>query len=151
MKKITSVLRKHYDKLIILLLGFLGLATSCDPVAEYGTPNADFHFKGTVSNSANQAPIENIQVKVYMDDTIMISQSLTDNTGAYVIDLNLFPIEQQIKLSATDIDGSENGTFASKDTTFTLDISGLEGGDGHWYSGEADIVTDIPMNESTDK
>ncbi len=146
MKKITPALVKTFDKVIVLFLGFLGLATRCMPVAEYGTPHADYHFRGDITNKGNKEPIENIQVKVYQDDTLLIGQSVTDSAGAYAMDIDLFPLNYQFRITAEDTDGAESGLFASKDTVVSAEISDLSGGDG-WYEGEMEIRTDISLEE----
>jgi len=151
MKRLSSIFRKGYERLIVLLLGFMGLATRCMPVAEYGTPHADFHLKGNITGAVNKQPIENILVKVYLNDTLMINQGATDTNGEYAIDLDLFPIDQQIKLTAEDTDGTENGSYLAADTLINIDVSNLDGGDGHWYEGEMDIQANFSLDEENVK
>ncbi|MFZ5941045.1 MAG: radical SAM-associated putative lipoprotein [Bacteroidota bacterium] len=149
MKKVKTGLIKTYDKLIMAFLGFMGLATQCVPVAEYGMPHADYHFRGNITGRTGQQPIENIEVKVFESDTNLLGQCRTDANGDYTIDLQgMMTFDYQFRITAADTDGSENGLFTDKDTTITVDIEDLTGGDGNWYNGEMDIITDIELDES---
>ncbi|MDR0798866.1 MAG: radical SAM-associated putative lipoprotein [Dysgonamonadaceae bacterium] len=129
---------KNFDKLILVLLGILGL-TNCDmpkeygsPQAElYGCPSADYEVKGTVTNSLTSEPIRRIRV-VLNWDTIY-----TDDAGKYRFDFRDFP-QDRFNLKFEDIDGEENGgEFMPKtiELIFTDDDQ-IEKGSGHWYDGK---------------
>ena len=73
---------KFWDKIVVVLLGTLGVFTSCNKIASdcdcvyyppierdtneigimYGVLQADYEIRGTVLNQANLQPIPNIQV-----------------------------------------------------------------------------------------
>ena len=52
------------------------------------------------------------------DSTVEFAETTSDSSGSYhlQIDTDEITLPDSIRLTATDIDGAENGSFASKDT-----------------------------------
>jgi len=115
---------KFWDKIVVVLLGTLGVFTSCNKIASdcdcvyyppierdsfsiaYGVPQADYEIKGTIMNQANLQPIPNIQVVLNNGADFF----LTNSSGNY--GFNAYYKENQkniIQLKVEDIDGEENG------------------------------------------
>lgn len=139
MKKARIEIIKFYNIIIAGILSVFGFTTSCDPVAEYGTPSANFIVKGKVSSSETNKPIENIQV-------IMEGNSKTTNSNGEFEIVNMdFPGEKTYNLIIRDIDGENNLQFVDKDTLAEFKNPSYTGGDGHWYEGETKINIDIKL------
>ena len=119
---------KSFDKIIVVLLGFLGIFNSCERPCEYGVPHGQYEFKGIVTNKETSDPIQNIQVVTYRDTVY------TDNEGKFTFNV----ISPPFSLKVEDIDGEENGgDFAMQtiDVKFTK-ADQVEKGDGKWYEGK---------------
>ena len=144
---------KPYEKIIIALLGLIGLLTGCDlihpPVAEYGVPYANYELTGTVTDSITSIPIQNIKVTVTnthtyteKDSTFTRTDTLvskgTDKTGKYDIRFEFFPLEElTFEIKTEDNDGPANGgDFSPVNRQVTFKSSDLSGGKG-WYNGKA--------------
>ena len=112
---------KIFSKLIALLISITGIY-SCkdDPECLYGTPHADYIFKGTIS-SENNIPVKNIKVKVSNDISVTDS-TYSDDLGNYEIQVNE-ELNNKWIISAVDIDSSENGEFQNTDSVIVLDNS----------------------------
>jgi len=161
MKKIFF---KSCDKIIIALLGLIGLLTGCNlihpPVAEYGVPYADYEIKGTVTDSITSAPIQNIRVTVTQIQTYIEKDSIhthidtlalkeTDSAGKYDIRFQSFPLDKlTYKVKADDMDGLTNGgdfNSQAKDVLFIhTDLTGANGG---WYNGKALKIVDLKLKK----
>ena len=105
---------------------------------EYGTPEATYHVKGTVSDPDGQ-PIPGIQISNYgyPIDT-------TDTQGNYSYTHQDFP-RAPIPITFSDIDSTLNGSY--QDTTVSLPTTGihLSGGDGNWNFGHGLVQFDITL------
>ena len=147
--------------LLVTLGGMLGVNfAGCDeilsPTCEYGTPEATYHVKGTVTN-ANGQPIPGIGVRIYdpwgeEPDTTMSSiySDTTDAEGRYsVIFERSFP-GSTLPLKFNDIDGEANGSYLDTVVYISTDNVQTNGGDG-WYEGEGIITQDVVLKEKTDK
>jgi putative lipoprotein (rSAM/lipoprotein system) len=94
---------KFFDKIILLLLGFVGILYSC---AKYGMPVDEFEIKGAVTDITH-VPIKNIRVvqrgggHSESGDT-----SYTNPQGQYAFKLWG---GHNMRLKVEDIDGEENG------------------------------------------
>ena len=107
---------KSFDKVIVVLLGVLGIFNSCEQPDMYGMPperyNPRYRFHGIVTDKETSNPIQNIRV-VGQGDTIY-----TDTEGKF-----LFPsMNAEFHLKIEDIDGEANGgEFETQeiDVTFT--------------------------------
>ena len=118
---------KFFDKIIVVLLGFLGMFYSCRQPCEYGTPHGEYVLKGIITDKETHKPIQNIQIGEYV-------KIYTDADGKYVIYNN----SPNFHLRIDDIDGEENdGYFHSKEIEgqFTQ-ADQIEKGDGEWYKGK---------------
>ena len=145
-------LLNHFDKIILSLLAILGFA-ACEPMAEYGTPSAEFIIKGTVTDSVSSIPIPNI--RIIRGDSTSYSYPLfdtiyTDATGKYEMSVNAFPVESPtFQLKADDIDGTQHGgdfqsktvqvVFTSTDWTETKSTP--------WFVGKAQKTVDFKLRK----
>jgi len=135
MKKMKKRIIKSFDKMIVVLLGLLGMFAgcksksdcSCEPKTTfeplYGvTPvyYVDCVVKGTVTNKTNSKPIANIQINEW---------SYTDAKGNYKVECYEEDPNQKniIHLKLEDIDGEENGGhFKTKEIAIKLTDADLE-------------------------
>lgn len=143
---------KLLDKILIATLTCLGLS-QCEIInsrVEYGTPNATYEIKGTVSNIADAKPIKNIRiVRKSRHDFYHDTVTYTDNNGKYYFNFKAFPTIDTIKLQVTDIDGEQNdGEFAEKtiNVIFT-NADKVEKGDGHWNNGKYSKTQNIQLSQ----
>ena len=107
---------KFFDKIIIVLLGILGIVTSCCVVCMYGEPVAEYEIKGVVTDKTSTSPIKNIRIIKQLYDNS--SDTLyTDSQGKYVFNFGeQYVFGAPIHLKIDDIDGEENGgSFASQE------------------------------------
>ena len=144
--------------LIVALGGLLGIPMACEKEGEmYGTPQAHYHVKGTVTNEQGQ-PIAGIGVgerKHWNEagDSLLITGYLdtTDSEGRYKVDCNhAFP-RRPLSVDFHDIDGVGNGSYNDTVVTVKTENVQLSGGDGHWYEGEATVIQNVVMTEKTNK
>jgi len=121
--------------LIASAASLLGINVSCEMPVEYGTPEARYDVKGVVS-APDGSPVRGIAV-AHRSDT-------TDALGRYRVSYLIFPNED-IQLSFSDIDSTQNGNF--RDTTVTLSTRDvpLTDGDGHWFYGRGSINYNITL------
>lgn len=153
---------KFFDKTLIGLLAAFGFFSACEPVVEYGTPTADYEFKGTITDSVKSVAIQNIKVivtltKSYeMSDTTIsridtLGSTSTDISGKYDIQFQEFPLDDNtFRIEAKDEDGDANGgdfKSGTKDVSFKL--SDLEGKKSGWYDGKAIKTIDIMLQPKT--
>jgi putative lipoprotein (rSAM/lipoprotein system) len=124
---------KLFDKIIVILLGFLGIFNSCSTQVEYGTPYGDYELNGVVIDKETSNPIQNIQiVNEGYRDTIY-----TDAEGKYVFVYNNYELYNRFPLKIEDIDGEENGgDFATQEMLVTFSKEDqVKPGKG-WYEGK---------------
>ena len=113
MKKLSI---KFFNKIIVLLLGLLGVSTGCkDESVEYGVPSASYEIKGVVTDKENTQPIKDIRVIRSIDSAPeRWVTSYTDSEGKYSLSFGLF--DAGFYLIFEDIDGEENGgNFEAKE------------------------------------
>lgn len=139
MKKIKLRAINYYNVILSALMALLGFTTSCDPQDEYGTPSAKFIVRGKVSSVANGLPVQNIRVKILNDS------SFTTSGGEYEVESNSFPGDQIINIRFEDVDGSANGQYSTLDTSVQFIDPQFTGGDGNWYSGQAEKTFDVEL------
>lgn len=141
------------EKIIIALLAALGFG-GCERMGkemygvpgtvEYGSPHADYHISGHVTDPAGE-PVEGIQVVV--GNGYNAAGILTDEAGAYTIEtLNYFG--SQLEVTATDIDGETNGSFATETVAVKITPDDYTGGKG-WYRGSVTKEVDFELDETT--
>lgn len=118
---------KLIAKLFASLLSLFGVLSSCDydrVTATYGIEGV--HFHGYTFSSGDNSNIPEIQVKLSsIDSTVEFAETTSDSSGSYYlgIDTDEITLPDSVLLTATDIDGEENGSFISKDTLLVLDES----------------------------
>ena len=144
--KIRFYLNKKENSLLFLLLGFIGVITSCDDENNveplYGTPSADFIINGSVKSTSAQLPIENIQV-IMRNDTIY-----TNANGDFTINNNSTPQDTVYTIKLNDIDGSTHGSFQNKEMTVIFSGNNFAGGDGNWYHGKVEKDIEVSLDET---
>jgi len=138
MSKVQFAYLKTYNRIIALLLTFLGVTVSCAK-AEYGTPSANFIVNGNIKSSVTNQPIQNVRVVMENDSTY------TDATGHYQVGESRFPVSQTFTIKIKDLDGSLNGEFNNFDTLVEFKDPQFINGDGHWYDGETTKVLNIKL------
>jgi putative lipoprotein (rSAM/lipoprotein system) len=123
---------KFLDKIIIVLLSFLGILSSCIAPAEYGTPYADYEVKGVVKSKENSQPIQNIRViHQRYADTIY-----TDAEGNYTLNC-MGDLFDYFNMKVEDIDGIENGgEFLTQEVTLKFTKDDLVKKGSGWYEGK---------------
>jgi putative lipoprotein (rSAM/lipoprotein system) len=118
---------KFWDKIIFLLLGILGVFSSCNKSNSdcgcehytanmYGVNYTDYVvIRGTVMNKANSKPIPNIRV-ITKINAAYIDTLYTNSEGYYDFFIQQSGIEKGSRLKFEDIDGESNGGyFATKE------------------------------------
>lgn len=152
----------YYSSMAVLLplLGF----QSCDGVfnqkCEYGSPTANYKFKGDVTTE-DAVPVKGIKVVVirkYDSETHRIDSTLTNEQGKYIINHNngyLGNLDYDIKygnlyVTFEDIDGNKNGGSFTSDTlkNNNLKVTKTKKGDGNWYNGEFEIEGNINLKKN---
>ena len=97
----------------VLLGSTLGLA-GCPFAAEYGMPHASFDLDGAVVDDQTGDPIPGIEVG--FDGNTASSGP----DGSWSMDVEFaYACGPDCTISARDIDGSDNGSFAESSTAFT--------------------------------
>ncbi|MDR0798865.1 MAG: radical SAM-associated putative lipoprotein [Dysgonamonadaceae bacterium] len=139
MKMMKNAIIKNFDRLILLLLGILGL-TNCDidmPV-EYGSPTGEYQITGTVTNGETGKPIPQIQIVRSLDPDFDVRPDTlyTNEEGKYIIYMH--GLNTPVNLKFEDIDGEENGGYFQSKTleTAVTKKDQVQKGDGHWYKGK---------------
>ena len=143
--KIKYLKLKHW--LIALGAAALGMNVGCERtmMCEYGTPEATYHVKGRVT-APDGTPVPGIEVSQNWapESSNRQPRDTTDeqgnfNTTFYRVCLNA------IRLTFSDIDSTENGSYCDTSLNIpTRDIP-LSGGDGHWYGGEGTVNVDVTL------
>ena len=148
----AKAVKKRFLKIISAVLGgilsLLGLSSSC--MSAYGTPTAEYTFKGKVTSSSTGDPISGIKVTVDSSTVYdSFAQSiLTDESGAYeiIVDYGGIPEENIVYIRALDVDGELNGSFDDAQKSHTIKETDFSGGDGSWNEGSATATIDIQMD-----
>ncbi len=144
--------------LLVSLGSLLGVSVaSCTPACEYGTPEATYHVKGTVTDGQGH-PIQGIGVMEQMhwsDEThspvTTGYQDTTDKDGNYNVTLlGGFP-HQPVTVDFNDIDGVQNGSYRDTMVTVATDDVPLTGGTGSWYEGEGNVTLNVTLTEKANK
>jgi len=117
-------------------------------VAEYGMPWAKYTVSGTIRTSDTRLPINGIRVT--LRDTAAGSHPFdtvyTDTAGKYSVEYSNAPWDNTWILHAEDVDGSANGTYDAKDTTFSIPDTALDSANGAWYRGHGKKNIDLDLN-----
>ena len=141
--KIKYLKLKHW--LIAVGAAALGMNVGSERtmMCEYGTPEATYHVKGRVT-APDGTPVPGIEVSQNWGAESRHPFDTTDAQGNFKTTVRSFPWEQ-IQLTFTDIDSTENGSYCDTSLNIpTRDIP-LSGGDGHWYGGEGTVNVDVTL------
>lgn len=150
------------NKIIVWLLALLGFGAAtagCGNLMygsptpdEYGTPHASFEVKGKVTDQAGE-PVRGIKISVNWDNPAIVSEdhlsATTDSKGEYVLqDSFAWPATGKLAVTATDVDGAENGgDFATKTVNVEVKESDYTGGSGSWNHGAMRKTADFELTE----
>ena len=152
---------RWYNAVLTALLSVLGFSCSIDEpdeygpiIMEYGTPYADYVFKGSVTDEAG-TPIQGIKtsLKSVFDNenehyVLGLDSVETDVSGNYQLKY-VGTQDRGLKIIVEDIDGEANGGEFLSDT---LDIDYKKAvqtkkSDEFWYEGAYDISQDIKLKK----
>jgi len=142
---------------LLLLLGF----SNCDPVDEYGVPNADYNLKGKVVDKAYAKPIKGIRIgyyggfinqanmyKVSRNPNVRFNADTTDIKGEYNFTQNSAIIpEGEIQVYVRDIDGNENGLYRDTVINANFENAVKSGKTRNWYGGKLTLNVDIELTK----
>jgi putative lipoprotein (rSAM/lipoprotein system) len=118
MNNITIIKRRLLKKVLVIMgVCSAGLMASC---CKYGALVSSIYvnLKGTIKSKESSQVIKGIQVEVI--NSISNSKGLTDNNGVFSFNSEIDEFENTVNLHISDIDGTLNGSFLSKDTIITL-------------------------------
>ena len=153
---------RWYNAVLTALLSMLGYGCSSteEPLdmygspAEYGTPHADYIFKGTIKDEAG-SPVQGIKTSlkaVFEDNNKQYVEGLdsvqSDVSGSYQLEYTGMS-HRALKIIVEDTDGEANGGEFLSDT---LDIDfekavKVKEGSGHWYQGEFEVSQDVKLKK----
>jgi hypothetical protein len=140
MKKIYP----FYGKLLSICLIFLGFG-SCGllPQIEYGSPSASYKISGKIvanEDGGGQA-IKGLRISLnYSGESGLypiMNPVYTLPDGQFLLDDRSGLALGSLVLLVEDVDGAENGSFASHTQNITFSSSDFTGGDGRWFEGYA--------------
>jgi len=152
---------KSLDKIVLSLLAIFGFA-NCETPTEYGSPHANFEFKGNITDSITGKPIENIRIQVVdsgsvsHNDTLYtygftVSTGYSASTGKYDLNASKECPEDSVTyyLKVDDIDGIQNGgEFESKKIAVTIKESEWSGTKTEgWVIGKESKTQDIKLKK----
>ena len=102
---------KSFDKMIVTLLGMLGMFNSCERgcmVPMYGMYAPEYDIRGVVTDKTNNKPINNIRIIKEVIAPFELNDTLyTDLQGKYKLVFS--SISSDVHLKVEDIDDEENG------------------------------------------
>ncbi|WP_033147420.1 radical SAM-associated putative lipoprotein [Prevotella sp. P6B1] len=153
-------INRWYNTILTALLSLLGYGCSSENSVEmygvmmYGVPSAEYKISGTVTDEGGKA-VEGIktsvkQISTYEDKThaFSIDSVMTNTAGHYDVTVNVFPLNQEIKLLVEDVDGDANGAY--QNDTIDIDYNNaqkIKEGDGTWNNGTFTIKQDIKLKK----
>jgi len=130
---------KFLAKLISFALALFGVLSSCyeNGMVAYGPPT-DLEVFGRVYSAEDSSHVNGIQIQLSSPDlSTVYNTTLSNADRGYWLFMNTSPPwPDSILVTATDIDGEENGSFAQKDTLILPDI------DEDYQSFEVDFILD---------
>jgi len=135
---------KFFDKIIVVLLGVVGLSGMLYSCMKYGMPPPPPEYvkkhelRGVVTDKETSNPIKHIQVTLQIKPEYRIDTLYTSSFGGYNHGFGGFPLNSPVHIKFEDIDGEENGgEFETKemDIKFT-EADRVEKGDGKWNEGK---------------
>ncbi|MCF8308501.1 MAG: radical SAM-associated putative lipoprotein [Bacteroidales bacterium] len=146
MKKARTKILNSYNLVLGALLSALGFLSSCqeitgpEPKAEYGVPYATFKVNGKIQSSQTNEPIPNIRVIMRYDTTYSNAQ------GRYETEAQAFPESQEFSIRFRDVDSTQHGSYATKDTTVKFTNPDFSGSSGNWNGGETSKEFNIKLD-----
>lgn len=149
MKRIKNQGMNGYNLFLTMLLALLGCSGE-EQACEYGTPRANFVVKGTIRSKSNAQPVSHVKVKLFDSDMNLSDSVISDQNGSFEVDIEDFPMSQELPIKFTDVDGTANGLFLPKDTVVEFKDPSFTGGDGNWNQGETQKVFDIKLIPGND-
>ena len=149
-----ALISKLYTKILAALLawlGFSGTVVSCNGIGgyggdEYGVPSATFKAKGVVVSETDNTPIQGIRAEL-LEKYSGTSEdrfynigvpAFSNSNGDFNVGGRSFPREV-LYVELTDVDGDENGLFASKVVEADFRNVTFTDGSGNWNRGKAEI------------
>ncbi|HRZ96948.1 MAG TPA: radical SAM-associated putative lipoprotein [Paludibacter sp.] len=146
---------------LLVLLGF----SNCEPMDEYGVPNADYNLKGKVVDKANAKPIKGIRIgfSPYPKAVLMYgvmpmeyrnyAADTTDTKGEYNFTQKFYAgdiPEGDIPVYVEDIDGNENGLYRDTVINVNFEDATRSGKQKNWYDGKLTLNADIELTKKTE-
>ncbi len=114
-------------KIYYTILKIFGLCSACFLFeACYGSPQNEtppeynINIKGIVKSQDSLKPIQNIKVAISNSENSNFINSNTSSNGLYSSNSIVNSTTLNWTLKATDTDGSTNGEFSEKETTFVI-------------------------------
>lgn len=143
---------RFFDRAIMALLGFFPFVTGCDdPKVEYGTPYAEFNFRGVVSDKTTSQPVPSMRVIIKNEHKISIDTAYTNSEGKYSVEFTDIPdIEETFYILTEDVDGElSGGLYKPNEVSVTVsDAEFVRGKDnGGWYVGKATKEVNIKVEK----
>jgi len=147
---------------LLVLLGF----SNCEPMDEYGVPNADYNLKGKVVDKADAKPIKGIRIGYYRgynnpanlyrvsrDPNLRFNADTTDIKGEYNFTQNsAIPaiLDDETTVYVVDINGNENGLY--RDTVINVNFENAvkSGKTKNWYVGKLTLNVDIELTKKVE-
>jgi putative lipoprotein (rSAM/lipoprotein system) len=147
MKKMVRPLIKGANWALAGLLSLLGFSGCGDSLIEYGTPHADYTFRGMVTNEAGE-PVPDIKVVATATYANEENPVLSNAGGHYSVLFSSIGRIKEAQLIASDIDGETNGAYQNDTIQVIINDSDYYGkGDGHWNVGAAEKEVNIVLKE----
>lgn len=145
---------------LLVLLGF----SNCEPMDEYGVPNADYNLKGKVVDKADAKPIKGIRIgyyggyinqanmyKVSRNPNVRFNADTTDIKGEYNFTQNSAIIpDGEIQVYVRDIDGNENGLYRDTVINANFENAVKSGKTKNWYVGKLTLNVDIELTKKVE-
>jgi len=119
MKNILRIQSKSY-KILLRIFGLVGLCFLIE--ACYGSPQSDYtslDVSGTVRNSANEQPIEGLEI-TYINNHQDTMKDTTDVNGQYSFPDRWLMKNDVMEIMVDDIDSTDNGEFYDSDTSLSV-------------------------------
>ncbi len=145
--KITRAFIKGTNWALAGLLSLLGFNTSCDVngSTEYGTPYAEFEFKGKVTDASdNVVPNAKVVIQNLFPNSKLyypMDSIQTDANGAYDETVRTYPTDQTFRIVTNKTD------YVADTTVITVKESELTGGRKDWYNGKVTKTVNIKLKK----